>query len=557
MCKAEGRDSQNNHLRPFEDSPGWGWCLHGHGRVKLEGGEDIQQYSSAGRGVQRDAAQEMALVATYPFRPYAPRKISLEAMEHFGVRTAVSQEDASPAEHWYPYFDPTGESITGYKCRRLPKDFSRGVVGKIGTFFGQNTTKGNNFILVVEGEHDTLAAFDMMRKLKPDRRPYNVVSLPTGANEQGVLDKVVREQLEWLASFKKVVLILDQDAPGKATANALADYLCSSTEVVIATLPLKDTAAMWEAGREVEWGQAINNAKRYVSDQIVLGTDTPLDELMVPLQRGIYFSFIPKTCAKLRGYRTRELNTIIAPPKVGKSSLTRQMCHELLVNTDEHVGGFFLEETITKTKQAVIAMHAGMALNEFRENPKKADKYKVQEAYDTLLPRLHLFTHKNKTIEDDKLMRKVEYLVKSLGCKRIVLDHVSFVLGTRETNDERRSIDMLLTKLARHVEDEDYTMFMVAHIKRGAREQSRSDKQQKYPYWEIMDASSGRGSGAFEQLTHNMIALEKQVLDPEGENTRGLVRTRILLSREWGVEGIGDYLTFNEQGKFCPVEVEY
>jgi hypothetical protein len=229
----------------------------------------------------------------------------------------------------------------------------------------------------------------------------------------------------------------------------------------------------------------------------------------------------------------------------------------LLINTDEHVGGFFLEETITKTKQAIIAMHAGMALNEFRENPRKADKYKVQEAYETLLPRLHLFTHKNKTIEDDKLMRKVEYLVKSLGCKRIVLDHVSFVLGTRDTNDERRSIDMLLTKLARHVEDEDYTMFMVAHIKRGAREQSRLDKQQKYPYWEIMDASSGRGSGAFEQLTHNMIALEKQVLDPEGENTRGLVRTRILLSREWGVEGIGDYLTFNEQGKFCPVEVDY
>jgi hypothetical protein len=561
-CKAEGRDSGSDHLRRFEDNPSRGWCFHGHGVVSLEsedGGSSITNNNSysnrPARDKEADDRREMALVATYPYREYTPRRLSKETMEFFGVRTAVSQENGQPAEHWYPYLDPEGQTLTGYKCRMLPKTFR--AIGKIGAFFGQHLAYGKNFIIVVEGEADCLAGYEMMKKLKPERKPYNIVSLPTGANEEGTLDKIVRSQLEWLSSFKKVVLVLDNDNPGKATANALADYLCSSTEVVIATLPLKDTAAMWEAGREAEWGQAINNAKKYVSEQIVLGTDTPLQELMVPLRRGITFPFIPRTSHRLRGFRTKELNTILAPPKVGKSSLCRQMVYHILANTDENVGGFFLEETVQKTKQAVIAMHVGMALNEFRENPERANKKKVEEAYELLLPRLHLFTHKNQTIEDDKMLRKVEFLVKSQGCKRVVLDHASFILGTRETRDERREIDQLLTKLARHVEDEDYTMFMVAHIKRGAREQSRSDRNQKYPYWEIMDASAGRGSGAFEQLSHNMIAIEKQVMDPEGDNTRGLVRTRILLSREWGVEGIGDYLKFNERGQFEPVEVDY
>jgi hypothetical protein len=560
-CKAMGRDSGNDHLRVFKDDPTRGWCYSENKVIHLneEDGISTTYQKRPPSNDNRDTAREMALVATYPVRPYPDRRISQETMEFFGVRTAVHQEDASPAEHFYPYYDAEGQNITGYKCRTLPKEFR--AIGKITTLFGQQKINffkdRSQFLIIVEGEHDALAAHEMMKKLKPDRAPYNVISIPFGANEQGTVDKAVMSHLEWLSKFDSITICLDNDVNGRATANSLADVLVSQAKVKIASLPLKDTAALWEAGREKDWAQAINNAKPYVSEQIVLGSDTPLKELMVPLTRGIYFPFTPKTCSKLRGYRTRELNTIIAPPKVGKTSLIRQKTYHILATTNEQVGGFFLEETIQKTKQAIIAMHAGVALNDFRANPEIADKHLVQEAYDTLLPRLHLFTHKNKTISDDMLERKVDYMVKTLGCQRIILDHASFVLGTRDTKDERREIDMLLTKLARSVEDEDYTLWMVAHIKRGAREQSRSVRDQKYPYWEIMDSAAGRGSGSFEQLSHNMIAIEKQIMDPEGENTRGLVRTRILLAREWGVEGIGDYLRFDERGKFVPVEVDY
>lgn len=128
------------------------------------------------------------------------------------------------------------------------------------------------------------------------------------------------------------------------------------------------------------------------------------------------------------------------------------------------------------------------------------------------------------------------------------------VSGGRDSNNERKDIDMLMTRLSRSVEDWNYHLLLVSHIKRGARERSKGDREVKYPYWEIVDLSDGRGSGSIEQLSHNMIALEKQVLDPSQENTRGLVRTRILRAREWGNVGLCDYLTWDERGRFKPVE---
>jgi len=551
-CKAEGKDSGDDHAKPFDNGKGY-YCYHGHGSVWYDDNQG-ERVSSTDYKPKENSGVLIAAINELPFRAYEPRSISKETMEWFGVRTGIDEGSGQPAEHYYPYTDNEG-NVTGYKKRKLPKDFSS--FGKIGGLFGKNKVHGTNFLIIVEGEADVLAARDMMAKLKPERAPYNVVSLPHGAREDGVLDATVRKEIEYLSQFNKIIICLDSDAPGQATANALADYLCSSVkEVAIASLPMKDTAAMWEAGKEKQWANAINGAKRYVSDQIVLGTDGGLEDLLVPLKRGIHFDFIPKTCRMLRGLRTREFTTLIAPPKCGKSSLLRYMQYQLLHDTDESVGGLFLEETTAKTKQSVLAFHAGMALNEFRANPQLADKHKVEEAYETLLPRLHLFQHKNKTITDDLLERKIEYLVKALGCKTVILDHSTFVTGTRETQNERRDIDMMLTRLARSVEDLDYRLFVVAHIKRGGKQQSRMDEKKKYPFWEVLSMDDARGSGAYEQLSHNMIALEKQWMDPEGESTRGLIRTRVLLSREWGVEGVGDYLTFDEKGRFKPVEVE-
>lgn len=552
-CRSVGGDATGNHLKLYDRGDA-GYCRKEAKTIFLKDWAEGVQESKPRMRNSYDTL-DLARVSQLPIKAYPERKISLEAMEHFGVRSSTNENDGSSAEHFYPYFDEYGK-ISGYKRRVLPKQRFDSVEGsKIKGFFGQNKAVGDNFVILVEGELDCLSAFDTMRSLRPDRAPYNVVSMPHGADENGILDQTTKKGLEWLGKFKKVILMLDMDAPGRATALAIADYLVSHTEVLIAELPLKDTADMWEAGRSKEWGEAINKAKKYVSDQIVLGTDTPLEELLTPIIRGFNFSFLPRTSKKLNGFRPGELTTIIAPPNVGKSSLVREMMYELLVSTDENVFGFFLEEMTKKTKQSVIAYHCGMALNDFRENPHKADKHKVQEAYDSLLPRLHLFEHRSKVLTDDLIERKIEYMVKALGCKKGVLDHLSYVIGGRSSTNERKDVDMLMTRLSRSVEDWQYHLFLVSHIKRGAKEQQKNPEKVKYPFWEFLDMSDARSSGAIEQLSHNMIAMERQVVDPAEDNTRGLIRTRVLRSREWGATGMGDVLTWSDSGRFTPIEL--
>ena len=552
-CRAAGKDSKGDHLRPFDDGSG-GWCFNEQRPIYYKDFDDeggmLHTHSYSNRN-KKDDAMSLSLVATFPFKEYAPRKISKDTMEFFGVRTEISESDGTPFAHWYPYFQE-GE-ITGYKTRVLPKDFSRGITGKVKTLFGQNTCSGNNFLIIVEGEHDVLAGRDMMLFLKG--KAYNIVSLPFGSNENGTLDSAVRNQFEWIAGFNKVVICLDQDVNGQATANTLADFLCSHCDVRIASLPMKDTAAMWEAGKAEEWGKAISNATKHTSAGIVTASDIGLDHLMQPLEKGQFFSFLPKTCKKINGFRPSEVTTIIAPPNVGKSSLMRQMMYDTLQNTPQQVGAFFLEETKKKTCQSILAYHCGLPLNKFRQDPSCANKEKVQYVQENLFNRLHVFEYKDKVLSDDFLERKIEYLVKAQGCKSVYLDHLSFIISGRDKGNERKEIDMLLTRLARSVEDWDYALYIVSHIKR--KYDKPKKKEESYPYWNTVDLDDGRGSGGIEQLSHRMIALENQVLDPEQENTRGLLRTRVLRDREWGVIGIGDYLMMDDSGKLVPFEESY
>lgn len=498
----------------------------------------------------KDPAARIREISSYPIKGYPDRKISKETMEFFGVRAECSESDGSVVAYHYPYVQDG--RVVCYKRRGLPKDFSS--VGKPYGLFGADKAVGNNYVIVVEGEQDTLAAREIM--LKHNGKAYNVVGLPTGTSEDGSLHKVVKAQLEWLSSFKTVVICLDKDEPGQMTARTLADELCIHTEVKMVNLPAKDTADLWESDRGSEWMQAIRNAKPYTSEQVVRGDDCPPDILLEPLEPGMVFDFIPKTCRKLDGFRSRELTTIIGPPNCGKSSLMRQMMYSTLVQSDKSVAAFYLEETPKKTRQSIIAYHAGISLSDFRRDPSLADKHKVQEAIETLLPRLHLFDHSSRVLKLETFEKKLEFMVKALGCQVGFLDHLSFLIGGINASNERQAIDLTMTKLARAVEDWDFTMFQVSHIRRGIRTEAagkKGDDPDKYPYWETLDMSDGRGSGAIEQCSHNMLALERQILSPSEEDMRGMVRTRILRAREIGTIGMGDELGWDKQsGMFVP-----
>jgi len=64
---------------------------------------------------------------------------------------------------------------------------------------------------------------------------------------------------------------------------------------------------------------------------------------------------------------------------------------------------------------------------------------------------LYLYDHFG-SLECNTLLAKMEYMRTSLGCDVIYLDHISIVISGTESHNERKDIDVLMTRLRQFVE---------------------------------------------------------------------------------------------------------
>jgi replicative DNA helicase/5S rRNA maturation endonuclease (ribonuclease M5) len=270
--------------------------------IRLEGAH-VENRSKG--GFTRDSVN-VQIVNSYPIRDMSHRKITQSTMERFGVRSEIDEMDGTVKAVYYPYHDHDG-TVVGYKKRMLPKEFS--VVGKIKGLFGQAQCKNNaKLLILVEGEQDCLAGWEILKK---KGKAWNICSLPNGANEEGTLDTTTLKELEWIVKHEKVLLMLDNDAPGKATAKALADALCSQTSVAIASLPRKDTGKCLEDGIEDDWFNCIYGCKAYHPEEIVEGKDLDFTRLRKAKKPGVEMPF-PKLQKMTWGLRKGEITLVTA-----------------------------------------------------------------------------------------------------------------------------------------------------------------------------------------------------------------------------------------------------
>jgi len=545
-CAERGEDTAGDNLNVFADERG-GMCH------KCNKYYPLQATPTTRNRMKNDSGLELSAIKKYPFRALEDRGISEETCRRFGVRVAVDEETAQEiTDHFYPYYSSEGE-IVGYKKRRLPKEFS--VVGKIKGLFGSQQCKPNaKMLLVFEGEIDAMSAWEMLRQ---KGKNYNVASLPNGANEAGELDATTRKELEFFTSHKLVVICLDNDGPGMATTKALAEHLVSQCEVKIMTLKRKDTGKYLEAGDVEGWWSCLLGAKDYSPEAVENGRVDDIGELLIPNKKGVFIDFLPNTMKKLQGLRGGEITLLLAPTGTGKTTACRQVTYDLLTKQSEPVFNIFLEEGKKKTRQGIIALHGGVALNRFRRDPTIIPREVVEDANTNLLSRLELLTNAKSLLTDESLLNKLAFFVKVKGCKTGVLDHMSYVISSRDEKDERKAIDQLMTKLAKFVEDTDIHLILVVHINRKTRDRDKAGVT-KYPYWELLTYQDGRGSGGLEHLVSNIIGIERQITDPADDTARPLTRTRIFKNREEGTIGLGDYLLYNtDKGALEPVEVDY
>lgn len=414
---------------------------------------------------------------------------SLEAKTLHRYRYGLGRSKRGTIVEVANYMDASGRPVA-QKIRKPDKKFIWTGKPKEAVLFGSHLVKKGKRLVITEGEIDCLTVAEILKLDWP------VWSLMNGAGNGA---KDLTKAIQTLENFEEVVLMFDGDEAGLEGAEKAAKALCSSIPVKMAArMELKDANDMWRARRGKEVLQAIWDAAPYRPKTIVSMADVVP---RVKTRKAIPSIPYPYECFNkvIGGIRDAELVTIVMGSGTGKSTLCRSFLEHIQVNTEDTSGGLFIEESLELTTSSVIGMRIGKNI---AVDPMSATEEEIQRGADELRlveKPLYLFDLSFEVINADELLSQLHYMAKGLGCKRIFLDHLSFIVGGMETSDERKAIDVLMTKLRGFVKTTGVTLFLVVHLKRP--EGNRG-------YDEGLQVSTNfiRGSQSIEQLSDVVIA---------------------------------------------------
>lgn len=476
-----------------------------------EKGEQVGE-STEGPSVSTKGSQGSTSILTPQgeIQSLTSRQIREDTCQQWGYR--VGELNGKPAQFAY-YYDCETRKPIACKVRFPSKDFIFIGSPKDAPLYGQWLWRdGGKKVVVTEGEIDALT----MSQLQGGK--YATVSVQNGA--AGAL-RSCKKAYDWLDKFDEIVFMFDMDEPGRAAAKECAQ-LFAPGKAKIADLPLKDPNECLKAGRGDEAIRAMWEAKTFRPDGIVAGADLWSDIIN---SSSIYTVSYP--WAKLNemtyGLRAGELTTITAGSGVGKSAIAREIAYHLL-NTGETVGMIMLEESVRRTGIGLM----GLAMNKpLHLTTDDIPEDELRKAFDSTLGtgRVFLYDHFGST-DIDNLLSRVRYMAKALGCRWVILDHLSIVVSGLDTGgDERKLIDMAMTMLRTLVQETDIGLILVSHLKRpsgtGHEEGAQTSLNQL------------RGSHAIAQLSDMVIGAER---NQQGDNPNETI-LRVLKNRFSGETG--------------------
>ena len=247
----------------------------------------------------------------------------------------------------------------------------------------------------------------------------------------------------------------------------------------------------------------------------------------------------------LYGIRPAELVTLCAGSGLGKSTILREIVVHMMRQTDDPVGLMFLEETPERTLRGLIGleMNKPIHLPDIEYEPEEVMKVYTDGDYENRV----YFWDSFGSNEIERVLGRMRYFVKGLGCKFIVLDHLSILVSDQQNGDERRAIDMIMTKLRMFAQEMRITLLLVSHLKR-PEGKSLEDGA-------VTSLGMLRGSAAIAQLSDAVIGAERNSQAEDAED-RNRTRLRVLKNRFSGKTGPAGYLIYNEDtGRLTTEEV--
>ena len=458
------------------------------------------------------------------------RCISEDTAKKYGVRRVVSA-DNKVSQHIYPFFN--GNEVVGTKTRFVDnKNFAFAGTYEGTGLFGEQLFRntGGKYLTIVEGECDAMAAYELMQS------KWACVSLKRGAS--GAV-KDIRESIEFVESFDNVVICFDNDKAGIDAAKKVARIL-KPGKAKIMTLPTgcKDANDMLRQKKFQAFMSSWWEAKTYTPSGIMDLSAQKSEWLHRETKESIAYPWEGLN-KKLYGMRKGELITLTGGTGLGKSSVTRELEHWLIKNTEDNVGIVALEENWLRTADGIISIEANdrVYLNERRD---QYTEEQLNNLFDKVIPKGRVFIHAHLGATDiEEIFSKLRYIIVGCECKWVIVDHLHMLVNVMDGGDERRGIDMLMNRLRSLVEETGVGMVLVSHLRRAAGDKGHENGVE-------VSLSHLKGSAGIAQLSDCVIALERNQ-QAENEDEANTTKVRVLKSRYTGDTGLACSLRYNNE----------
>jgi twinkle protein len=308
-------------------------------------------YYEPADGAKADGVAQEA--ASRPQRTFNPIHYEISGLPKRGLSEAtcrffdygIGEFNGQPC-HYANYRDPQTRELVAQKVR-LPAKEDFPVLKGTGTklpLFGQHLWRGDRRSLVItEGELDCLSVSQVQQN------KYPVVSLTAGAGN-AVND--IKRHYEWLNEFDKIVLMFDDDQPGRDAAEACAELLPVG-KVFVATIEgYKDANEALVDGKASAITSAFWNAKPFQPDGIFTLSDIK-EEVLAPVEMGTPW-FLDTLTELTFGRRPGEVYYFGAGTGVGKTDwFTQQIAFDVMT-LGVKTACIYLEQPPSETGKRIL-----------------------------------------------------------------------------------------------------------------------------------------------------------------------------------------------------------
>jgi twinkle protein len=483
----------------YDDGHTFCFSCRTHGREDgVEGGAPSRSKGSRMEGLLYGATE-----------PLLKRKLDEDVCRKYGYMVGDFKGQKC---HIAPYYDASG-AMVAQKIRLPGKDFV--VLGDLKAalpFYGQNLCRsGGKMLVITEGEIDAMSVTQAMGLSWP------AVSVPSGASGAR---KAVAKGIEFLESFEKVVFLFDEDEPGRAAIEECAPLL-SYGKAFIGKLPLKDANEMVKASRSKELVDAVWGARLWTPEVLNEIDDDLIEEAAEEQGWGLPWPMVTMT-RKTYGIRRSALYTWGAGTGSGKTTWVKQLalCAMRPDLGEDHsdlfpmpaprpVATILYEEPLKQTLKTLAGMVMGKRIHVPGTEYDKDAAKRIMRELRPLLKSVSLKGARNwETVKST-----IKYLCHAEGVRDFIIDPMTALTAGDE--NERQSLDGIMSELAELAEDLDITIHLVFHLAtpEGKSHEDGGRVQEKH----------FRGSRAVAFWSHYLMGLERNKQDPDAPTIiRGL-----------------------------------